>query len=402
MSGRVARRCTAVPQSVTVALNDRVKELRARGTEVLDIGGGDPGFDTPGHISAAASDALFAGFTHYTASRGLPELRQAISEKLRRDNGVEAAPDTQILVTPSSKHALFTALMATLDPGDEVLVPTPSWGSYRSMARLAGAVPVCVELSARDAFTVTRSRLEEHVSPRTKVLVLNTPNNPTGRVLGAPEADTIAAFAAEHDLLIITDEIYEKILFSGEHLSMAARPDCADRTVTVNGFSKGYAMPGWRLGYAAGPPDIISAMLAVHQHTVACAGSFVQTGGVAALRGPQGPLREAVRAYAARAGLVTRRLNELVGVVCPAPAGTFYAFADISGTGIPDGDEFAERLLAEAAVAVTPGSAFGPGGRGHIRVSFTAGPRVLEEALARLAAFVRDRAPGRPAPSTRM
>ncbi|MFJ9699916.1 pyridoxal phosphate-dependent aminotransferase [Streptomyces fradiae] len=402
MRGRVARRCAEVAPSATVALNDRVQELRARGTDVLDLGGGDPGFDTPRHVAVAASKALLAGFTHYTASRGLPELRQAVAEKLRRDNGVDVDPDTQVLVTPSSKHALFTALTAVLDPGDEVLVPTPGWGSYGAMARLAGAVPVWAELSPRDGFAVTRARLDRHVTARTRALVLNTPHNPTGRVLTAREADAIAGFAAEHDLMIVTDEVYEKIVFSGEHLSIAARRDCADRTVTVNGFSNGYAMPGWRLGYAAGPRDVVAAMLAVHQHTVACAGSFVQAGGVAALRGPQDALREAAAAYAARAALVTRTLNGLPGVVCPPPAGTFYAFADITGTGIPDGDAFAQALLAEAAVAVTPGSAFGPGGRGHVRISFATGAPVLDAALDRLAVFVRDLAPGRAAPSTGM
>lgn len=386
---RIASRCTTVRESVTVALSDRVKALRAQGTEVLDVGAGDTDFDTPDHVTIAAADAMRAGLTHYTASRGVAELRTAISEKLLRDNGVTADPATGIIVTPSAKHALFAAMMAILDPGDELLIPSPTWGSYDSMARLAGAEPVFAELSADDGFTVTRDALECHATDRTKALVLNTPNNPTGRVLTAPEADAVAAFAAEHDVLIITDEIYEKIIFGGENISMAARADCADRTITTNGFSKSYAMTGWRLGYAAGPADVISAMLAIHQHTVACAGSFVQAGGLAALIGPQDASAAMCEEYAARARLVVDGLNALPGVTCRPPDGTFFAFPDIRGAGFATSAEFAEQLLVETAVAVTPGSAFGPGGEGHIRINLSASRDVLEELLARLALFLK-------------
>lgn len=388
MSGRIAARCTTVTESVTVRLNDRVKELRAQGVDVLDAGGGDPDFDTPAHVTEAAARAMRDGFTHYTASRGLPELRTAIAAKLLRDNGVAVDADTGVLVTPSSKHALFAAFMALLDPGDEILVPTPSWVSYQAMARLAGAVPVSVPLSPDDGFALDRSHLEKHVTPRTKALVLNTPNNPTGRMLTPREATDLEGLAVDHDLLIVTDEIYEKLALDGtRHLSMAALPRCADRTVTVNGFSKAYAMPGWRLGWAAGPPDLVGAMLAVHQHTVACAGSFVQRGGLAALTGSQEPLRTMADAYAARARLLVAGLNTLPGVRARSPSGTFYVLADIRATGMAD-TTFAARLLSEAAVAVTPGSAFGPGGEGHVRLSLANPPDALREILARLAAFL--------------
>lgn len=399
MSGRVAARCTTVTESVTVQLNDRVKELRAQGVDVLDAGGGDPDFDTPGHVTAAATRAMRDGFTHYTASRGLPELRAAISAKLLHDNAVTVDPDTGILVTPSSKHALFTAFMALLDPGDELLVPTPSWVSYQAMARMAGAVPVCVGLSADDGFALDRARLEEYVTPRTKALVLNTPNNPTGRVLTLREAADVEGLALDHNLLIVTDEIYEKLVLDGaRHRSMAARPGCADRTVTVNGFSKAYAMPGWRLGWAAGPADLVAAMLAVHQHTVACAGSFVQSGGLAALTGPQESLKSMADTYAARARLLVEGLNALPGVRARLPSGTFYVLADIRATGLAD-TAFAARLLSEAAVAVTPGSAFGPGGEGHVRLSLTSPPDVLREILQRLAAFLLTVVPPPPSPA---
>jgi aspartate aminotransferase len=393
MSGRVASRCATVSESATVALSDRVKALRAQGTAVLDLGAGDTDFDTPEHVTVAAADAMRAGFTHYTASRGVAELRAAISEKLRRDNGITADPATGVIVTPSAKHALFTAMMAILDVGDELLIPTPAWGSYDPMARLAGAVPVPAELSAENDFKITRADLDRHVTGRTKALVLNTPNNPTGQVLTEPEADAIAAIAVEHDLLIITDEIYEKIIFGIGNISMASRPDCADRTVTTNGFSKSYAMTGWRLGYAAGPADIITAMLAIHQHTVACAGSFVQSGGLAALTGPEDGVRAMCEEYRARARLVVDGLNALPGITCRPPAGTFFAFPDIRGTGFADSAGFAEQLLAEAAVAVTPGSAFGPGGEGHVRINLSVSRDVLKEFLARLAVFLENHVP---------
>jgi aspartate aminotransferase len=402
MSARVASRCATVSESATVALSDRVKALRAQGIAVIDMGAGDTDFDTPGHVTAAAADALRAGFTHYTASRGVAELRAAISEKLLRDNGITADPATGIMVTPSAKHALFTAMMAILDPGDELLVPSPAWGSYDSMARLAGAVPVFAELSPENDFAITRADLERHVTSRTKALVLNTPNNPTGRVLTEPEADAVAAVAVEHDLLIITDEIYEGIVFGGRNISMASRPDCADRTVTTNGFSKSYAMTGWRLGYAAGPADIVSAMLAIHQHTVACAGSFVQSGGLAALTGPQDALRAMREEYEARARLIVDGLNALPGIVCRPPAGAFFVFPDIRGTGFADDLAFAERLLAEAEVVVTPGSAFGPGGEGHVRMNLSVSQDVIKELLLRLSHFLENHVPASRADPSRM
>jgi aspartate aminotransferase len=390
VTARTADRCARIGQSATVAINDKVKALRANGVDILDVGGGDPDFGTAEHVSGEAIAALHAGFTHYTPSRGVPELLRAISGKLWRDNGITADPSRDVIVTPSSKHALFIALMAILDPGDEVLIPSPSWVSYQSMAHIAGARPVPVELRAEDGFALSYDRLLANTTARTKAIVINTPNNPTGHVLRPAEADAIAALAVERDLVIVTDEIYEKMIYrGGTHISMAAWPGCADRTLTVNGFSKAYAMPGWRLGYVAGPADIIAAMLAVHQHTVACAGSFVQRGGVAALNGPQDAVRHMVSEYSARADIVVRGLDELPGVTCHAPDGTFYAFADIRETGVGDSARFAESLLERAAVAVTPGSAFGPGGEGYVRLSFATSVDVLRQVLARMADFLR-------------
>lgn len=401
MSGRVASRCDRIGQSATVRINDRVQELRARGVPVLDVGGGDPDFGPPEHISSETIRAVRAGITHYSPSRGVPELLAAIAVKLREENGVVADPATDIIVTPSSKHALFIAMMAILDPGDDILIPTPSWVSYQSMARLAGARPVPVELGADDGFTISRGRMEAALTPRTRAVMVNTPNNPTGHVIGEREAVDLAEFVADHDLLLVTDEIYEKIIYrDARHLSMASLPGCAGRTLTVNGFSKAYAMPGWRLGYVAGPADIVSAMLAVHQHTVACAGSFVQHGAIAALTGPQGAVRGMVEEYAARADLIVRGLNALPGVTCRPPDGAFYAFPDIRGTGYGSSERFAERLLVEAGIAVTPGAAFGSGGEGHVRLSFATSKAVLEDVLGGMARFLaRPDHPGITAPA---
>ncbi|WP_394425868.1 pyridoxal phosphate-dependent aminotransferase [Streptomyces sp. SGAir0957] len=391
-SNRAAARFGGVGKSATYAVFDMVAQLRAQGVDVLDLGGGEPDFDTPAHVVDEAVGALREGFTHYTPSRGLPELLDAIAEKLAKDNNITVDAATDIVVTPSAKHALFAALVTVLDPGDELLVPTPSWVSYTAMARLIGAHPVQIGLDAANGFRITRELLEAHVSPRTKALLVNSPNNPTGHCLTHEEARAISQFAAEHDVLLVADEIYEKILYDGrEHLSLGALPCCADRTLTVNGFSKGYAMTGWRLGYAAGPTDLMEQLLKVAQHTVGCTGSFVQRGGVAALRGPQDPVREMHEQYAHRRDLTIRGLNSLPGVVCSPPDGAFYAFADIRGTGFTDAASFAQWVLERAGVALMPGSAFGPGGEGFVRVSFATSPDILETALERMGRALAER-----------
>ena len=388
----MASRISTIERSATVALLDQVHALRARGVEVLDLNGGEPDFATADHIAAEAGAALREGFTHYTPSRGLPALRAAVSRKLAEDNGIEADPAAGVIITPSAKHALSISLMAVLDPGDELIVPTPSWVSYQAMARLAGARPVAAELSADDGFRITRRLLERQLSARTKAVLVNTPNNPTGRVLSREEAGTVAAFAVEHDLFVIADEIYEKIRYDGaEHVSLATFPGCAERTLTVNGFSKGYAMTGWRLGYVAGAAEVIGEVLKVQEHTVGCSASFVQRGGVAALTSPQDFVQEMVDEYAVRRELIVQGLNSIPGIVCSPPEGAFYAFADIRGTGFADSAEFASWALRETGVALTPGSAFGEGGEGHVRLSFATSREVVEKATTRLAAALAQR-----------
>ncbi|MFH9075237.1 pyridoxal phosphate-dependent aminotransferase [Streptomyces alboflavus] len=392
MQHRLSNRISGIEKSATYDIFDMVRNLRTQGASILDLGGGEPDFSTPPHITEAAVAALSEGFTHYTPSRGIPELLEALSEKLAKDNGIHAEAVSDIIVTPSAKHALYICFLSVLDPGDEILVPTPSWVSYGAMAQLAGARPVPVPLAADQGFRLSRDRLERQVSGATKAIVVNTPNNPTGHVLDEDEARDIAEFAAAHDLFVISDEIYEKIRYGGaRHLSPASLPSCADRTLTVNGFSKGYAMTGWRLGYVAGPAGVIGDVLKAQQHTVGCAGSFVQRGALAALTGPQEPVQDMADEYAARRKLVVDGLNALPGVSCSAPGGAFYAFADIRGTGFDDSAEFATWLLTTAGVAVTPGTAFGPGGEGHVRLSFATSRDVIEQALDRVGAALAAR-----------
>jgi aspartate aminotransferase len=388
MSMRVAQRFSGVERSATVALLETVQRLRREGVEVLDLSGGEPDFSTPEPVVAAAVSALEGGDTHYTPSRGIPELLRAVADKLAVENGVQVDPATGVIITPSGKQALFTALMTVLDPGDEVIVPAPAWVSYPAIAGLIGSRTVMAELSAEDGFRLSRRVLEDLVTERTRALVVNTPANPTGHVVDREEAEEIVAFAIEHDLVLIVDEIYEKIVYDGRpHLSLASLPGAEERTLTVNGFSKAYAMTGWRLGYLAGPEPLISQALKVQEHTVSCAASFVQRGGVAALTRTTDDVAAMLKEYTARREIMVSALNALPGVTCAHPEGAFYAFADIRGTGLSSA-AFARRLLDEAAVTVAPGPAFGPGGEGYVRLSFAASREVLQgagERLSRLA-----------------
>lgn len=390
MLKRTARRLANIELSATYAILDKVQQLRAAGVPVLDMGGGEPDFATPAHIGESATLAIAEGFTHYTASRGLPKLLDAVAEKLADENGIIVSPHKDIIITPSAKHALFITLMALLNPGDELIVPTPSWVSYKSMVQLNGAVAVELPLSSDSNFTITRAQLEAKVTPRTRAILINSPNNPTGHVLSREEAGVIVEFACDHDILIVSDEIYEKVVYgSARHISLAALPGARDRTLTINGFSKGYAMTGWRLGYVAGPSDIIGEVLKVQQHSVGCASSFVQLGGLAALTGDQRPVEAMRRQYAERRLQIVDGLNAIPGIRCRAPDGAFYAFADIRATGHDDSVAFCRWLLEQAQVAVTPGAAFGSGGEGHVRLSFATSPAVIADAVARIHGALR-------------
>jgi aspartate aminotransferase len=374
------KRMQEIRPSPTVVFGEMAAQRRAQGLEVFDLTMGEPDFDTPGHIVEAAQAALQSGLTHYVNSRGIPELREAIVRKLRAENGLDYDPAKEVLVTVGGKQAIFATIMATIGEGDEVLIMTPMWVSYDPIVRAAGGIPIPVPLDAEDSFRITEPVLASHLSSRTKMIILNSPNNPTGRVATQEELEAVAAVAAEANLLVISDEIYEKLLFDGrEHVSVATLPGMRDRTVVVNGLSKSYAMTGWRLGYLAGPAPIVSSVLKIHQHSVTCANAFVQKAGVAALAGPQAPLQAMLDEFAIRRDLVLAGLNSIPGVTCPVIEGTFYAFPGISAFG--SSEEVAQRLVQEGGVAVVPGVAFGESWNTHLRLSFAASRATLERAL---------------------
>ena len=383
-----ARRVRNLAPSPTLAVSDRARQLKAQGIDVIDLGGGDPDFITPEHIRQAAIEAMNAGDTHYVASAGIPALRKAIADKLRDDNGVEVDPNGGVVVTPGGKQALFEAALAFVEPGVDVLIPEPAWVSYGPMVELAGGTPVPVPLHPDDNWRLTPEKLASARTPATRVLLINSPNNPTGRVLDDGELDAVAAFAREHDLVIFADEMYEKILYDGnQHTSIATLPGMAERTLTFNGLSKAYAMTGWRLGYVAGPRPYMEQIEKVHSHSVTCATSFVQKAGVVALTGSQAFIGEMVAAWDRRRLNLAAGLNQIEGITCPLVEGAFYAFADVRGTGLSS-SEAADLFLQEAHVAVTPGIAFGGAGEGHVRLSFATGDELLTEAVDRIAAVL--------------
>ena len=384
MAYQVAERVTQLRPSPTLAVSDRVRALREQGLDVIDLGGGDPDFPTPEHICRAAAEAMLRGETHYVASAGIPALRRAIARKLREDNAIEIDPE-QIIVTPGGKAALFVSILALVGPGDDVLMFDPGWVSYEPMVTIAGARCRHVPLDPAENYWISKEASEAQLTPATRLLIVNSPNNPTGRVLTEAELAVIAEVAQERDLLVISDEIYEKIVYDGHrHYSLASLPGMADRTLTVNGFSKAYAMTGWRLGYVAGPAPLIKQIMKVHSHSATCATSFAQWGAVAALEGPQDFIGQMVSAWDRRRCLITERLNQIPGFRCPLPEGAFYAFPDVSGTGL-SGQEVAARLIEEARVGVTPGDAFGEVGAGCIRLSFAESDDKIEAALDRIA-----------------
>jgi aspartate aminotransferase len=381
----VSKRIGALEESGTVAISDRARQMQQEGIDVINLGGGDPDFVTPHHIVDAAFRAISEGQTHYVASKGVPGMRRAVAAKFRDENGIVYDPDREILVTASGKAALFMAIEAMLDPGDEMIVLEPAWVSYKPLISLVGATPVGVGLAPADSFRITREVLEKKVSRRTKAILVNSPNNPTGRVLSAEEAEVVRSFAVDRNLWVLSDEIYEKIRYDGRrHISLASLPGMRDRTATVNGMSKSHAMTGWRLGYLGAPADLYAQILKVQQHVLTCAASFVQFAGTAALEGPQDCIAGMVAEYDSRRRRIAGMLNRIPGFRCPEPEGAFYFFPEVEFRGM-DSYGVATFLLEEAHVAVTPGEVFGASARKNIRLSFATSMENLENAAGRIA-----------------
>ncbi|MDI6824153.1 MAG: aminotransferase class I/II-fold pyridoxal phosphate-dependent enzyme [Bacillota bacterium] len=386
---RLAARMADVRESGTVELMDRARQLRARGQDVVSLAGGEPDFDTPAGAVEEAARALREGFTHYVSSRGIPELRRAITHKLQRENGVAYDADTEIVVTVGAKMALLSAILALVEPGEEVISFGPAWVSYQPMVALAGGRLVAVPLRAEGGrFAFDEAEVRRAVTPRTKALLVNNPHNPTGKVFSRDELAFLAGLAREHDLVVIADEIYEHIVYDGRrHVSMASLDGMRERTVMVNGFSKAYAMTGWRLGYLAAPAAVASAALAITQQTTTCATSFAQKGAVAALTAGGGAVAAMVAEFARRRQFLLERFRAIPGVELIPPEGTFYAFPRLHGD--TPSTEVARRLLEDKQVAVVPGSVFGEAGEGFLRLSFSCSLEELCRGLDRLEAFFR-------------
>ena len=368
--------------SPTVSLNAKGIKMKEEGVDILSFAAGEPDFDTPEAVKAAAIEAIRNNDTHYTSAAGTAALRRRIVKKLREENGIEASEDG-IIVTPGAKLALYAAMLCFLEEGDECMVLTPAYPSYRSGILMAGATYVPVPLSFDDGFRVTKDMLEAKVSKRSKMLIVCSPCNPTGHVLSAREVRDIADFVLAHDLLLISDEIYEKLIYDGrQHLSLGAIPEIRDRVITLNGLSKSAAMTGWRIGYSASSPELARIMLKMQQNTVNCAAAFTQTASLAAF--DCNDETEAMRlSYLERRDLICDGLNSIPGVTCPRAEGAFYAFFRVDYQGM-SAEQLADCILEKAGVLVVPGTAFGEGGEKCIRMSFAADKASLSEAVRRM------------------
>ena len=373
-------------QSIEPSPIRKIIDLSESRSDIIGLHAGEPDFTTPSHIVEAGVRSLRDGYTHYTHGAGILQLREAIARKLLEENGIEANPKTEITVTAGGFAAIFAITQATLDPVDEVLILQPSWPSYSGFVRLAGGVPVPVSLQGPD-FEPSRKMLEHHTTEKTKMIVINSPNNPTGSVYSRDCLSSLAEFAQDHDMLVVSDEVYEKIVFDGnEHFSLASRPEFKDSVVTVNSFSKTYAMTGWRVGYVIANESITTSIRKIHGYMVSCAPSDAQRAALGALLGPQDCVNKMVGEYAARRDRIVKGLDEVEGFRCVAPKGTFYAFPDVSRLNIPSA-EIANKLLEEAKVASIPGSAFGAAGEGYLRFSFATSQQNIEEGISRVKAW---------------
>ncbi|MEI7963309.1 MAG: pyridoxal phosphate-dependent aminotransferase, partial [Verrucomicrobiota bacterium] len=381
----LATRVSELTPSLTLAIDSKAKALRAEGVDVFSFGAGEPDFDTPEHIKAAAIEALHAGFTKYTPSSGMPELRAAISEKFKRDNGIDYKP-SDIIVSNGAKQSCFNAILAVCGEGDEVIIPAPYWLSYPDMVRLAGAEPIIVQTTQENDWKMTPQQFEEAMSPRTKMVIINSPGNPTGSVYSKEELRALVEVAAEEEITILSDEIYESLTYDGaEHVSIASlTPEARDLTITVNGFSKAYAMTGWRLGYLGAPEKIAKAIDSMQSHSTSGPCSFAQKGGLAALTGSQQCVAEMREEFNIRREYMFERLSAIHNVSAVKPKGAFYMLANISKLGMTS-TNFADRLLSKSNVAVVPGIAFGDDR--VVRLSYATGLDVIKPGLDRFEEF---------------
>jgi aspartate aminotransferase len=389
---RLAERMSRLGTEGAFEVLARAKELEARGADVVHLEIGEPDFPTPSHIIEEAARALREGWTHYGPSAGLPQLREAVAEDAGRRRGIRIDP-SEIVITPGAKPIYFFSILALIEPGDEVLYPDPGFPIYESMIRFAGAKPVAYTLREEDDFDIAAEKLGELLTRRTRLVVFNSPHNPTGGVVNRKTMESLVRALAERDAFIFSDEIYSRLIFEGEHASFAQLPGLRERTIVLDGFSKAYAMTGWRLGYGIMPREVAVQVARLMTNSNSCTASFTQIAGIAALEGDQSCVDAMREEFRRRRAVIVDGLNRIPGFRCVAPHGAFYAFPNITGTGWRSAD-LADALLAEAGVGSLPGTAFGKCGEGYLRFSFANSVENIEKALARIDAWVRKNARG--------
>jgi len=387
----LSNRVRSIKPSPTLSMDTKAKEMKAAGIDVISFSVGEPDFDTPANVKEAACRAIEDGFTRYTPVPGIPPLREAIAAKLKKDNGVEYRPE-EIIVSCGAKHSLYVIAQALYEEGDEVIVPAPYWVSYPDQVILNGATPVIVETREENSFMIDPAELKRHITKKTKALILNYPSNPTGLTYDRATLEAIAALAVEHDFFVVSDEIYEKLVYDGaEHVCFASLgEEVKKNTLVVNGLSKSHAMTGWRIGYTAGPADIIKAMSKIQGQSTSNPASISQAAAVEALTGPQDFLGEMLAEFDRRRKYLVGELNAIDGISCRMPTGAFYAFPNVrgvlgrkfNGRTMDDSSSLAEYLLEEAHVALVPGSAFGA--EGYMRMSYANSMENLQEGIARI------------------
>ncbi|MCL4867555.1 MAG: pyridoxal phosphate-dependent aminotransferase [Anaerolineae bacterium] len=387
----LSRLLSQIPPSATLAINDKAKAMQAAGHDVIALAGGEPDFDTPAHIVAAAFTAIEAGYTHYPApTKGITPTLEAIAEKMAKENNVHVNPKTDVIVTPGSKWALILALSAVINPGDEVLYLSPAWVSYPPMIQICGGIPIPVDLDPEDNYTVTAAKIRARLTPKSKAIMVNSPCNPTGRVLTQAEVQAIAEVAIGADLYVVTDEVYEKLRFDGRpHYSLAAEPGMAERTLTTNGLSKSYAMTGWRMGWVVGPTPAMKLAAIMHSQTVTSAATFTMKAAIAALRGPQDIIQEMCQSYQDRRDYMVQALNEIPGVHCPSIDGAFYLMPSFPNSQ-KNSVQLADALLEKAGIAGTPGIEFGATAENRVRFSIATAMNDLERAVERIAKIAHE------------
>jgi len=387
MNYKISHRASALTPSITLAIDSKAKAMKAEGIDVVGFGAGEPDFDTPQHIKDAAIKAINEGFTKYTPSSGTPELRQAVADKFKRDNGLTYKP-SQIIISCGGKHSCCNVICATCDPGDEVIIPAPYWLSYPEMVKLAEATPVIIETSDQTEFKVTPAQLRAAITPRTRLFILNSPSNPTGSLYTREEIKALGDVCLEKNVLVMSDEIYEKLVYDGaEHVSVASLSQKHfENTVIVHGLAKAYSMTGWRIGITAAPEPIAKAIDAIQSHSTSNPTSFAQKGAIAALNGPQDHLKIWLAEFAKRRAYAHERFNRIPGISCVNAKGAFYLFPNISKLGLKSMD-FCAKLLEQEKVAIVPGVAFGADD--YVRISYATSMENLKKGLDRIENFAK-------------